>query len=90
MDKEGLASIKKKLIPYGEEYRRKDNFDMIYFLLTDILDSSSELLAWGEGAEEIARKAFDLNEEEALYLPGIVSRKKQFIPGIMRALQQEL
>ena len=90
MDKDGLTSIKEKLIPYVDDYINKHNLDMIFFLLTDILDSSSELLAWGQKSDDIARKAFGLNEEEKLYLPGIVSRKKQFIPSIMRAIQQEL
>ena len=90
MDRDGLSSIKKKLNSYVEEYIVKANYDIIYFLLTDILESSSELLAWSEGAEEIARKAFEIGEGKDLYLPGIVSRKKQFIPGIMRVLQQEI
>lgn len=90
MDKEGLESIKDKLIPYVNENINRYDVDMIFFLLTDILNSSSELLAWGANAQEIARRAFDVNESsDKLYLPGIVSRKKQFVPNIMRVLKQE-
>ena len=90
MDKDGLESIKEKLIPYVDENLIKRNVDMVFFLLTDIQQSSSELLAWGEGATEIAKVAFDLDEQDGiLYLPGVVSRKKQVIPNIMKAIQQE-
>ncbi len=90
IDKDGLAKIKKQLIPYVNENFNKYNLDMIFFLLTDILDTSSELLAWGEDADETVRDAFDIEvDEKNIYLPGIVSRKKQFIPSIMKTLQQE-
>lgn len=90
MDKDDLNSIKKKLKPYLEENIYKYNVDMIFILLTNISDSSSELLACGSNAEELARKAFNIDEkEETLYLSGVVSRKKQFIPSIMNAIQQE-
>ena len=91
MDKDGLESIKEKLIPYVDENLIKRDVNMVFFLLTDIQESSSELLAWGEGAKEIARVAFDVDEQNGiLYLPGIVSRKKQFIPNIMKAIQQKI
>ena len=43
-----LIINQKKLNSYVEEYIVKANYDIIYFLLTDILESSSEpKLAWG-------------------------------------------
>lgn len=90
MDKDGLNSIKKKLRPYLEENLYRYNVDMIFILLTNIIDGSSELLACGAQAEELSRKAFNIDEKaKNLYLPGVVSRKKQFIPSIMQAIQQE-
>lgn len=89
MDEDGLEAIKEKLIPYMEKNIRNYNVDMIFFLLTDILKSSSELLSWGSGSKDLAIKAFGLNENvDKMYLSGVVSRKKQFIPDIMRALHQ--
>ncbi len=90
MDQDGLDSIKKKLIPYVDDNLISRDLDMVFFLLTNILTSSSQLLAWGKGAEDIARKSFNIDEgNKNLNLQGIVSRKKQFIPNIMRTIQQE-
>ena len=86
-DKE-LESIKEKMIPYMKKALADHQVGMIFFMLTNILDESSELLYEGEGAREILNNAFKLNpEEERVYLKGVVSRKKQMIPSLMLSLQ---
>ena len=58
----------------------------VYFMLTNIIEESTELLYYGEGSEEMAKTAFNIKpENEAFYLKGIVSRKKQLIPALMEA-----
>ena len=68
------------------------NVEMVYILLTDIIGESSEVLFAGKDAGQILCKAFQREDEEAedgsLLLPGVVSRKKQFIPPIINALQE--
>ena len=61
---------------------------IVYFMLTSILEESTELLYYGEGSEEMAKMAFNiLPEEDTFYLKGVVSRKKQLIPALMEAAQ---
>ena len=63
---------------------------MIYFMLTDILDESTELLCVGSNAKEYIIDAFDLREDtDKIVLKGVVSRKKQLIPTLVGVLQQE-
>ena len=68
---------------------------MMFFMLTNILTESTELLCEGNGAEQLIMKAFHVNGEQeegenqfggqVIKLPGVVSRKKQLVPGIMIA-----
>ncbi len=86
-DKE-LESIKERLVPYMKKALSDHNVDMIFFMLTNILDESSEILYEGENSKEILEGAFKLNpQEEHVYLKGVVSRKKQMIPSLMLSLQ---
>lgn len=86
-DKE-LESIKVKMVPYMKKALADHQVGMIFFMLTNILDESSELLYEGEGAREILNNAFKINpDEDRVYLKGVVSRKKQMIPALMLSLQ---
>ena len=60
----------------------------MFYLFTDVKSSSSEMLWYGEGAEDIISRAFDTDPEDGIArLPGVVSRKKQVIPALMATLQ---
>ena len=61
---------------------------MLFFLLTNILTESSDLVFAGEGAKELVETAFGEPEENLVHVPGLVSRKKQFVPSVLHVLQQ--
>lgn len=87
-DKE-LEGIKEKMIPYVQKALVEHEVDMIYFMLTDIMEESTELLCAGSGAKDLALKAFWLPPEtEQIVLKNVVSRKKQVIPALYIALQE--
>lgn len=87
LDKDELAELRPKMIEYMEKVNL--NADMSFFLLTNIITESSDLLFVGENAKEIVENAFDMDAgENWMSLEGVVSRKKQFIPRILYALQQ--
>lgn len=89
MNKEELAEIKEQLQGYLPQVLEKNNLQMTYFMLTDILDESTELLCCGAGARAPITDAFDIPESaEKIMLKGVVSRKKQLIPALVSALQQ--
>ena len=77
------------LTPYLPEVLEKNGVQMVFFMLTDILDESTELLCCGTKAKEYIIDAFDLKEDsEKMILKGVVSRKKQLIPTLVSELQQ--
>ena len=62
--------------------------DNAFFMITDIMEESSKVVCGGEGGTAIIEAAFDRQAEgDAVYLPGVVSRKKQMIPSIMGVMQ---
>lgn len=89
MSKEELLEIKEKLLPQMEKIRKNHRLNMIFFMLTHILEESTELLCVGPEAREKAIGAFDLAfDVNELHLKGVVSRKKQLVPAMVEALQQ--
>lgn len=90
MSSDELHKLKTKLNQYLEKAYSELGLDMIFFMLTDIMKASSEIICVGDGARELINNAFKIDEsEEDIVLEGFVSRKKQFIPPIMTALQYE-
>lgn len=89
-----LEELKDRMPPYMKKARKEHGVDMMFFMLTNILTESTVLLCEGQGAKQMVLGAFRAEEEEEtaedhiVSLPGVVSRKKQLIPGIMLAVQE--
>ena len=89
MSADELKEIKNIVLPHLEKARQNHGLNMIFFMLTNIVTESSELLCCGADAREKIISAFDLREDtEELMLKGVVSRKKQLVPTLVGALQQ--
>lgn len=86
MDRGELEQLRPQIAAYMESVVKKD--EMLFFLLTNILTESSDLVFAGEGAKELVEAAFGPGEENWVFAPGLVSRKKQFVPSVLHALQQ--
>ncbi|MCI5587880.1 MAG: putative manganese-dependent inorganic diphosphatase [Lachnospiraceae bacterium] len=90
MTQKELEDIKGKLLPYMQKALSDHDISILFFMLTDILHASTELLYAGNGAKELAIEAFHLPEDtERIILKDTVSRKKQIIPAMMNVLQEE-
>lgn len=89
MNRDELKEIREVLEPHMPKVLESHNLQMVYFMLTDILDESTELICCGNNAKAYIIDAFDLREDaEKIVLKGVVSRKKQLIPTLVGALQQ--
>jgi manganese-dependent inorganic pyrophosphatase len=87
MNKEELHACTDKLLPYMEEVRISYGLDMLFFMMTDILTETTELLMVGDRCKEVIDAAYGLNSgDHSVELVGVVSRKKQLIPSILGAL----
>ncbi len=90
---EELSELKERLLPYLKVALKEHGTNMMFFMLTNILTESTELLCEGAGAEQLIIKAFHVEGDnddgqvhgQVISLPGVVSRKKQLVPGIMVA-----
>lgn len=89
MSKEELEEIKETLVSYLPNVLKEHNIQMIYFMLTNILEESTEILCCGPKAKEYVTDAFDLPQDsDTIILKNVVSRKKQLIPVLVGVLQQ--
>ena len=88
MDSDELAEIKERLVPFMVSECGRHGVTRVFFMLTNIIEESTELLYYGEGSEEMARIAFHMESKDGVFdLKGVVSRKKQLIPALMEAAQ---
>lgn len=83
-----LLEVKKRMMLYMEKECSKNGVQMSFFMLTNIMTQSTELLCYGKGAEQLIQKAYDVFvNNRCCHLENIVSRKKQLLPRLMYALQ---
>ena len=88
MDEEELQEIKVRLKPFMVSECGRHGITRVYFMLTNIMDESSDVIYYGEGSEEMGKIAFQQEpEDKCFHLKGVVSRKKQMIPAMMEAAQ---
>ena len=90
--KRQLDSIRDSLQDYLKTVQADKNIDMVFVMLTNILDETTELLCSGNNVDRIVNSAFrGILETVDGYtiLPGVVSRKKQMVPPIIDAIQRE-
>lgn len=88
MTEKSRAAAETLVGPYLREAAISEELPLVFYLFTDVKGSSSDILWYGEGAEDIVSRAFDVEPEGGkAWLPGVVSRKKQVIPALMATLQ---
>ena len=90
MTRKNLTAAEALLKPYLEEARNKQNVEDIYMLLTDVPKEESMVICDGRYAAGVLTEGFDTKPaaDASWTLPGVVSRKKQFIPALMTAYQE--
>ena len=90
LTRSNLDAARKLLEDYLPEALVRQNVEDVYVLLTDIQASESVVICCGTHAARILQDAFDAAPaaDGSTLLPGVVSRKKQFIPKVMDAYQQ--
>lgn len=89
MDEVELQDLKERMMPFLDTMKSKHSVDMLFFMLTSILDESTEVLCDCISGVQLLEQAFPgcKSQEQSVLLPGVVSRKKQFVPALMLVLQ---
>lgn len=86
MDIEGFEPLKSKMLSYMDKKADENNYAILILMLTDILKGGSMLLAAGS-KKELISTAFNVKlTDNSVYIPGILSRKKQVVPPITNAI----
>lgn len=89
-DAEELQSIQNNIQRYMDTVLVEGNFDYLFFMLTDISKEGTWLLYAGDCNELIASTFQVTPKNGFIYLPGILSRKKQVVPPLLNTLKQRL
>ena len=89
MSREALETVRGKLQEYVLIVLKEHKLDMVFVMLTDILEESTMLIGAGEDADLIIEQSFSAQKEAGSYLlKGVVSRKKQLIPALIASMQE--
>ncbi len=86
MDTAEVLNKKAEILKCMENNCEQEGFDMSLLMVTDILQESTELLYVGS-PKTIIGTAFRKDASgDSIYLPGVMSRKKQIIPQLTEAV----
>lgn len=88
MDPKEILDIENKLIEVMREHCEREGFDMHLLMATDILEEATYLLYAGS-PKTLIGEAFKKDASGThVYLPGVMSRKKQIIPPLSEAVKR--
>lgn len=80
-----IDSLKEKYIAAVEKERVISNLDWCMLLVTDVINDESVLITTGHDKE--SRFYWEKKSDNYYSLPGILSRKKQLLPEVLRILE---
>ena len=79
IDSQRLMERREEMLDAMRKVQRANSYDMVILMLTDVLQEGSQLLYIG--SDETIRNAFAVEpKDNSVFLPGVMSRKKQVIP----------
>lgn len=85
MDTADILAKKAELIAAMQELCQNEGYDMSLLMVTDIMEESTELVFVGEPKQLIADAFGKDASGDSIYLPGVMSRKKQIVPQLTEA-----
>ena len=78
-DSQKMLERKEEFLAAMQRIQKDHGYDMTILMLTDVLKEGSQLLFVGN--DDTIRRAFDVEPKDSMvFLPGVMSRKKQIIP----------
>ena len=81
LDSERVLKRRDALLEAMQRRREEKRYDMMMFMITDMLREGSHLLFLGD--PDVIAQAYNVQtEDHYAFLPKIVSRKKQVVPAL--------
>ena len=79
VDSPAMLERKNEFLPLMEKTAKERDFDLVVLMLTDVLLEGTQILYVGDS--DVVQQAFGVTpKENTLFLPQVMSRKKQVIP----------
>ncbi len=89
LDVDGFKPHKGSMLNYMEKVCTSENYILLMLLLTDFVRGGSYILAVGR-EKQILNKVFNQDfHDDLVFIPDIISRKKQVIPQITAIIAEE-
>ena len=79
---EDVLKDKEKIENAMNEFMKANSIDVFLFAITDIINSNSQAIVLGNRTDIIEKGFGKKLEDNMMFLPGVVSRKKQIVPVI--------
>lgn len=87
VDSASIIEKKEEIFKILLNKKSRDNLEYLFFGVVDILKENISLFLLGEKEENLARQIFKKEiKNKVMFLPGIVSRKKQIVPQLKKVL----
>ena len=88
MDTEDVLNYKSEIIKCMETICQEEGYSLALLMVTSILDESTELLYVGS-PKTLIGDAFSKDASgDSIFLPGVMSRKKQIVPPLSEAVKR--
>ncbi len=87
MDIDSLMDKKSEMIEFIKKEHEANGYMTTLMVITDILKEGSTLFYRTE-IEGLIGEAFGIPEKQGMFVPGVISRKKQVVPKLMEALHR--
>ena len=83
---EDVLKNKEEIEKAMEIFMSENKVELFVLLITDIIENNSQIIVLGK--QEVAERAFDVKlENNTAFLKDVVSRKKQVVPNIDKAIK---
>lgn len=85
LDIDEIFEKKDDYLDFMEKTHKENDYYITILVLTDILKEGSYIL-FKSSQTNVIKRAFDIEEKQGVFIDGLVSRKKQVVPNITKAI----
>ncbi len=85
LDIEDVFNRKDSFIDFINQVHKTNNYEITLLLITDIINEGSYILYQGKNSHLIP-SAFQIKDMQGAFIKGVVSRKKQVIPMLLKSI----
>ncbi len=86
LDIDEVFRQKKRFLTFIDQTHKRENHDITMLLVTDIIKEGSYIL-YATKKPSLISTAFNIPKAQGIFIPGIVSRKKQVLPKLLQAIE---